>query len=102
MNRTSESPWKFWCLQHPFGAGAKPQHPLGAIRLRRGSVLGDGLCALRDGVLGELTGEDEAHSSLDLTRGEGALQATQHRVSRVTQEWRRHFFARNEKPRNAT
>ena len=34
-------------------------------------ILGDGLGALRDGVLGELTGEEEPDSGLDLTRGDG-------------------------------
>ena len=38
-----------------------------------GGELGDGLGALRDGVLGELTGQDEAHSGLDLSGGEGGL-----------------------------
>ena len=36
-------------------------------------VLGDGLRALGDGVLGELPGEDETDGGLDLTRGEGVL-----------------------------
>ena len=34
-------------------------------------VLGDGLGALRDGVLGELTGEEEPDSGLDLAGGDG-------------------------------
>ena len=34
-------------------------------------VLGDGLCALRDGVLGQLSGEEETDSSLDLSAGDG-------------------------------
>jgi len=45
------------------------------VRLRgaseRGVELSDGLGALRDGVLGELTGEDETDGSLDLPRGDG-------------------------------
>ena len=40
--------------------------------LSRGE-LGDGLGAFRDGVLGELTGEDEADGGLDLARGQGGL-----------------------------
>lgn len=36
-------------------------------------VLGDGLGALRDGVLGQLTGEDEADRSLDLSGRDGRL-----------------------------
>ena len=38
-----------------------------------GRVLGDGLGALRDGVLGELTGEEETDGGLDLAGGEGRL-----------------------------
>ena len=34
-------------------------------------VLGDSLGALRDGVLGELTGEEQPDSGLDLARGDG-------------------------------
>ena len=41
------------------------------VRSLGGGVLGDGLGALRDGVLGELTGEDEANSGLDLAGGDG-------------------------------
>ncbi len=39
--------------------------------LLRAGVLGDGLGALRDGVLSELTGEEEPDSGLDLARGDG-------------------------------
>ena len=41
------------------------------INLLGAGVLGDSLGALRDGVLGELTREEEPDSSLDLTRGDG-------------------------------
>ena len=41
--------------------------------LRAGGVLRDGLGALGDGVLGELTGEGEADSRLDLAGGQGGL-----------------------------
>ena len=34
-------------------------------------VLGDGLGALRDGVLGQFTGEEEPDSSLDFPGGDG-------------------------------
>ena len=34
-------------------------------------VLGDGLGTLRDGVLGELSGEDETDGGLDLSGGDG-------------------------------
>ena len=34
-------------------------------------VLGDSLGSLRDGVLGQLTGQEEPDSSLDFTRGDG-------------------------------
>jgi len=36
-------------------------------------VLGDGLGALGDGVLGKLTGEDEADGGLDLAGRDGGL-----------------------------
>ena len=42
-------------------------------RLLRGSVLGDGFGAFRDGVLGQLSGEEEANSGLDLSGGQGVL-----------------------------
>ena len=38
-----------------------------------GGVLGDSLGALRDGVLGQFTGEEEADSGLDLAAGDGGL-----------------------------
>lgn len=38
-----------------------------------GAVLGDGLGALADGVLGELTWEEETDGSLDLSGGESVL-----------------------------
>jgi hypothetical protein len=41
------------------------------LGLRR--VLGDGLGALRHGVLGQLTGEDEADGGLDLSGRDGGL-----------------------------
>ena len=43
------------------------KHLLGA------GVLGDGLGALADGVLGELTGQQETDSGLDLPAGDGRL-----------------------------
>ena len=43
-------------------------------RLFRGrGVLGDGLGTLRDGVLGQLTGEDETDRGLDLSGRDGGL-----------------------------
>ena len=48
-----------------FGNSRSGHHLLGA------GVLGDGLGALRDGVLGELTREEEPDSGLDLARGDG-------------------------------
>lgn len=41
--------------------------------LGRGRVLGDGLGTFGNGVLGELTGEDQAHGGLDLAGGDGGL-----------------------------
>jgi hypothetical protein len=43
------------------------------LRLLRRGEFGDGLGALRHGVLGELAREDEAHGSLDLAGGDGGL-----------------------------
>ena len=40
--------------------------------------LGDSLGALGDGVLGELTGEEEADGGLDLAGGEGVLLVVSH------------------------
>jgi len=40
---------------------------------RSGAVLGDGLGSLRDGVLGELSGQEEADGGLHLSAGEGVL-----------------------------
>ena len=40
--------------------------------LLAGGVLGDGLGALTDGVLGEFTRQEETHSGLDLAGGDGA------------------------------
>ena len=41
------------------------------VDLLGAGVLGDGLGALRDGVLGQLTGEEEPDSGLDLPGGDG-------------------------------
>jgi len=38
-----------------------------------GGVLGDGLGALRHGVLGELAGQDQPDGCLDFARGDGGL-----------------------------
>ena len=43
------------------------------LRPLGGGELGDSLGALRDGMLGQLPGQDEAHCSLDLARGHGGL-----------------------------
>ncbi len=48
--------------------------------LSQGAVLGDGLGALGDGVLGELTGEEELDGSLDLSGGEGVLAVVAHKA----------------------
>ena len=39
--------------------------------LLRAGILGDGLGSLGDGVLGELTGQEEPYSGLDLAGGDG-------------------------------
>ena len=41
------------------------------VSLLGAGVLGDSLGTLRDGVLGQLTGEEEPDSSLDLPGGDG-------------------------------
>ena len=41
-------------------------------RLLGGGVLGDGLGALTDSVLGQLSGKEQPHGSLDLAGGDGA------------------------------
>ena len=46
---------------------------LKSLKHSRGGVLGDGLGALGDGMLGELTGEEESDGSLDFPGGEGVL-----------------------------
>ena len=40
-------------------------------RLLAAGVLGDGLGAFADGVLGQFTGQEETHSGLDLSAGDG-------------------------------
>ena len=47
-----------------------PSHPHGAELLAAG-VLGHGLGSLGDSVLGQLTGEEKPHGSLDLPGGDG-------------------------------
>ena len=44
---------------------------MSALSLLRAGVFGDGLSALRDGMLGELSGQKEPHSSLNLPGGDG-------------------------------
>src|SRR3989338_3723580 len=46
---------------------------LGSLRSLGGGELGDRLGALRHGVLGEFSGEEQADGSLDLPRGDGVL-----------------------------
>lgn len=67
-----------WSLKGPFVCwrwSVKP--PAGNSRwfvycLLAGGVLGHGLGSLTDGVLGELTGQEEPDSGLDLPRSDGA------------------------------
>ena len=50
------------------------KHTIAAPLFRGGRrVLGNGLRTLRDGVLGEFTGKDEADGGLDLAGGDGGL-----------------------------
>ena len=48
-----------------------------------GGVLGDGLGTLGDGVLGELTGEEEADGGLHLSGGEGGLLVVADELGRL-------------------
>ena len=41
------------------------------LNLLGAGVLGDGLGSLRDGVLGQLSGQEETDRGLDLARGDG-------------------------------
>ena len=49
-----------------------------------GGVLGDGLGALRDGVLGELTWEDESDGGLDLSGGESVASVESDETGRFS------------------
>ena len=51
--------------------------------LSGGGELGDGLGALADGVLGELSWEEEAHGGLDLSGGEGVLLVVADELGRL-------------------
>jgi hypothetical protein len=51
------------------------------MHLRRGGVLGDGLGPLGHGVLGELTGQDQADRRLYLARAERALLVIAHELA---------------------
>ncbi len=64
---------KRWCLITPVGFFGFCLYRIQVARRLGGGELGHGLGALRDGVLGELTGEDEADGSLDLARGKSGL-----------------------------
>ena len=58
----------WWLSKEPFGSKIHffPN-------LLGGSVLGDGLGAFADGVLGQFTGQKESDRGLDLTAGDGRL-----------------------------
>ena len=58
---------------HPVPIEKKEIQTLPTRLFRGGRVLGDGLRALRHGVLGQLTGQDKAHRRLDLSAGDGRL-----------------------------
>jgi hypothetical protein len=51
-----------------------------------GGELGDGLGALRHGVLGELTGEHQAHGGLDLAGRQGSLLVVASQAGSLTSE----------------
>ena len=56
-----------------------------------GAELGDGLGALSDGVLGELTGEEEADGSLDLAGGERVLFVVADEAGRLAGNFLEHI-----------
>ena len=64
-----------FCGGLPTGFEGNPKKPLGFVGLMTGLlgalVLGDGLGSLGDGVLRELTGEDQTHGGLNLAGGHG-------------------------------
>ena len=70
-----------WCLKDTEGCAERLSSHLhwvfacsAGIHLSLGAgVLGDGLGALRHGVLGKLTGKDEANGGLDLAGRHGGL-----------------------------
>ena len=47
------------------------RHTGAAYNLLSAGVLGDGFGSFRDGVLGQLSGQEQAHSSLDFATGDG-------------------------------
>ena len=51
-----------------YGEWGERRSRVDEARLFRRGVLGDSLGALRHGVLGELTGQEQTHSGLDLAR----------------------------------
>ena len=55
----------------PKGADGVEGYALTSKYLLGGGVLGDGLGAFRDGVLGQFTGEEEPDGSLDFPGGDG-------------------------------
>jgi len=59
----------YLCLRG--GSGAQWSHWRGDVQLLGACVLGDGLGALRDGVLGQLTRKQQAHGCLNLPGGDG-------------------------------
>ena len=60
---------RWWLCESSGGVAIIPQQ----FNCLTGGELGDGLGAFRDGVLGKLSGEDEADGSLNLTGREGGF-----------------------------
>ena len=60
-------------FKHHFGILAELGNSVAVNCSLRCRELGDGLGAFRDGVLGQLSGEEEANSGLDLSGGQGVL-----------------------------
>ena len=59
---------------------------LGVHSLFGGGVLGDGLGALRDGVLGELSGKEESNGGLDLAARDGGALVVVGETGRLSRD----------------
>ena len=72
-----KSQGRWWLLEKPFEESSQLSSLLAA------GVLGHSLGALRDGVLGQLTRQEEADCGLDLTTADGRLLVVLSKASRL-------------------